>query len=144
MGRIDDGFSTQIDFADNPSVSFWEKEVTPPGIEGGGANETTTMRNTLWRTKSPKKLVSLTDCSFTAAYDPVVYEDIIAMINANQLITITFPDDSTLEFWGWLDSFTPNANVEGEQPTAACTIVPSNQTDSAVPTETAPDYTAPA
>lgn len=143
MGRIDDGFSTQIDFADNPSVSFWEKEVTPPGIEGGGANETTTMRNSTWRTKSPKKLVSLTDCSFTAAYDPVVYEDIIDMINANQLITITFPDDSTLEFWGWLDSFTPNANVEGEQPTAACTIVPSNQTDSATPTEIAPDYTAP-
>ena len=141
MARIDDGFSTTIGFANYPSVSFWEKEVTPPGMEGGGANEITTMRNTTWRTKAPKKLVSLTDCAFTAAYDPVVYDDVVDMINENQLITITFPDGATLAFWGWLDTFTPNANTEGEQPTAQCNIVPSNQNASG--TETEPVYTAP-
>jgi hypothetical protein len=141
MARIDDGFSTTITFANYPSVSFYEKEVTPPGMEGGGANEITTMLNTTWRTKAPKKLVSLTDCNFVAAYDPVVYSDVVSMVNENQLITITFPDTSTVAFWGWLDQFTPNANTEGEQPTAQCTIIPSNQNASG--TETAPVYTAP-
>ena len=42
--------------------------------------------------------------------------------------------------YGWLDSFIPNAAVEGEQPTAQCTIIPSNQNASG--TETAPVYTA--
>lgn len=140
MSRIDDGFATLIAFADNPTVLFWEKEVTPPGVEGGGANDTTTMRNTAWRTRAPKQLKTLSECSFTAAYDPAVYDDIISMLNNNQLITITFPDDSTLAFWGWLDKFTPGRIVEGEQPTAEITIVPSNQNDSG--TEVAPDYTA--
>jgi len=140
MGRMNDGFSTTIGFADYPAVSFWEKEVTPPGIQGGGENDTSTMRNTVWRTKAPKQLKTLSECSFTAAYDPVVYDDIVAMIQTNQLITVTFPSGATVAFWGWLDDFTPGANTEGEQPTADCTIIPSNQNASDV--ETAPVYTA--
>jgi len=53
MARIDDGFQTLVSFANYPDVLLWEKEVTPPGVDGGGANETTTMRNTAWRTRSP-------------------------------------------------------------------------------------------
>jgi len=140
MSRIDDGHSTTISFAEDSSVQMWEKEVTPPGIEGGGANDTTTMHNSVWRTKSPKKLKSLTDASFTAAYDPAVYDEIVAMLNVNQLITVTFADSSTLAFWGWIDVFKPNAAVEGEQPTAEVTIIPSNQNGSGV--ETAPVYSA--
>ena len=60
----------------------------------------------------------------------------MAMVNSNQLITITFPGAETLAFWGWIDEFTPNAHVEGEQPTAELTIQPSNQNSSGV--ETAP------
>lgn len=139
MARIDDGFATLIEFADDSDVQMWEKEVTPPGVDGGGENDTTTMRNTAWRTKWPKELITLSESSFTAAYDPAVYEEIIAMVNSNQQITLTFPDDSTLVFWGWLNTFVPNANVEGEQPTAEITIIPSNQNASKV--ETAPVYT---
>jgi len=141
MGRLDDGHSTTIEFGTNDSVLFWEKEVTPPGVEGGGANDTTTMLNETYRTKSPKKLISLTDMSLVVAYDPAVYDDIISMINVNQLVTVTFPADDTLAFYGWLDTFTPNAVVEGEQPTANITIIPSNQ-ESASGTETAPVYSA--
>lgn len=141
MARIDDGFSTTIGFANYPSVSFYEKEVTPPGLDAGGANDTTTMLNTTYRTRSPKQLVTMAACNFVAAYDPEVYDSVVAMLGENQLITITFPDTSTLAFWGWLDKFTPNALVEGEQPTAQCTIEPSNQNGSG--TETAPVYTAP-
>ena len=111
MSRIDDGHPTLISFANYPSVSFWEKEVTPPGMQGGGENDTTTMHNSTWRTRNPKTLKTMSNCSFTAAYDPVVYNNVVAMINENQGITITFPDSSTLTFWGWLDEFTPNRVV---------------------------------
>jgi hypothetical protein len=141
MARIDDGHPTTIEFASAPTLKLYEKEVTPPGVEGGGANDTTTMLNSAWRTKSPKKLKSLSEASFTAAYDPAVYDDIVTLLNDNQLITITFPDGATLAFYGWLDVFAPNRIVEGEQPTAEATIIPSNQTDAGV--ETAPVYTAP-
>jgi len=138
--RIDDGFSTKITFSAGPSggVLFYEKDVTPPGVSGGGENDTTTMRNTAWRTKSPKKLKTLTPCRATVSYDPAVYDDIVAMLNDNQLITVQFADGSTLAFWGWLDEFTPAPAKEGEQPTADITIIPSNQDDSGV--ETAPVY----
>jgi hypothetical protein len=136
--RIDDGFATTISFSSNPNVKLWEKQVTPPGVQGGGANDTTTMRNTAWRTRSPKKLKTLSDSSFTAAYDPAVYSQIVAMLNTNQQITVTFPSGKTLVFWGWLDEFTPNRVVEGAQPEAECKIIPSNQNTSGV--ETAPTY----
>lgn len=140
MSRIDDGHPTTISFSADSSVSIWEKEVTPPGMEGGGANDTTTMHNSTWRTKSPKKLVTLSECSFTAAYDPATFDEMLAMLNVNQQITVTFPDSSNLTFWGWLDEFKPGAIKEGEQPTADVTIIPSNQNSSGV--ETAPVYAA--
>ena len=139
MARIDDGHATLITFAADSDVQLWEKEVTPPGVSGGGANDTTTMNNTAWRTFAPKKLKTLTEMSFVAAYDPKVYDEIVLMCNDNQLITITFADGSKLAFWGWINEFTPNRIVEGEQPTAEVTIIPSNQNDSGV--EVAPDYT---
>lgn len=138
MARMDDGFATLVTFEDDSSVQLWEKEVTPPGISGGGPNDTTTMKNTAWRTMAPKNLKTLTPCSFVAAYDPAVYDEIKTMLNTNQLITITFPDSSNVQFYGWIDEFTPNASVEGAQPTANVTIQPSNQNDSGV--ETAPVY----
>ena len=139
MARMDDGYQTLITFADNPSVKMYEKGVQPPGMEGGGANDTTTMRNTTWRTRSPKKLKTLTDSELTVAYDAAVYPEIVAMLNENQQITITFEDASTLVFWGWIDEFSPDESVEGEQPEASVTIIPSNQNDSGV--ETAPVHT---
>ena len=144
MTRIDDGHPTLISFAGEGSglvgVQMWEKEVTPPGIEGGGANDTTTMRNATWRTKAPKQLISLTDAGITIAYDPSLYDEMVAMVNVNQEIVVTFPDSSSLTFWGWIDTFTPNAIVEGEQPTADVTVIPSNQNAAGV--ETAPSYSA--
>lgn len=140
MAVINDGFQTLISFSANPTIKFYEKEVTPPSLTGGGANDTTTMRNTTYRTKAPKKLKSLGEVSATCAYDPNVYPQIVAMANVNQLITITFPDNSTLAFWGWLDEFVPGSSKEGEQPTASVKVICSNQNASLV--ETAPVFTA--
>lgn len=140
MAILQDGFKTIITLAQG-TLDFEEVDVTPPGIQGGGANESTNMRNTAWRTKNPKKLKTLTDASLNVHYDPELLSTIVAQINVNQKITVTFPDDSKLEFWGWLDQFTPQALAEGAKPTASITIIPSNQTDAGA--EFAPTYVAP-
>jgi hypothetical protein len=140
MARIDDGFPTLMTFSEESAVKFYMKEVTPPGIDGGGANDTSTMHNTSWRTRAPKSLKSLTGSSIIAAYDAGVYDQIVSMCNVNQQITITFPDSSTLVFWGWLDKVTFRGMVEGAQPEVEVTIEPSNQNGSGV--ETAPVYSA--
>jgi hypothetical protein len=131
--RLDDGYSTKIQFtvgAGASGTTIWEKTVTPPGVSAGGEIDITTMHNVTWRTRNPKALKTLSNASFTAAYDPIFYDDLLAMIGVNQLITIEFPDGDSLDFWGWLDEFTPGANSEGEQPTADCTIIPSNKDNS--------------
>lgn len=141
MPLLKDGFSTTITFSEAPAVKMEEKSVTPPGVDGGGENDTSTMRNTAWRTRQPRSLKTATEMSFEAAYDPAVYEDIISMVNVNQQITVNWPDGSSLTFWGWLNTFEPGELVEGEQPTATVTIIPSNQDNSGA--EQPPVYTAP-
>lgn len=140
MAKIDDGHGTKYTFSENPTVKFWEKSVTPPGLSGGGANDTTTLRNETFRTKAPRKLLDVSDSSCTVAYDPEVFSDILDMLLVNQEITVTFPDGATLKFWGWVDTFTPGACEEGSQPTADITVIVSNQNASGE--ETPYTYTA--
>jgi hypothetical protein len=123
--RLDDGFATFITLENIPTVKLYEKEVTPPGLTNGGAIDTTTMRNTAWRTAAPKQLKSLTPVNATVAYATEAIGVIMPQLGVNQPITVTFPDGSTIEFWGWLDEFTPGAHTEGEQPTASVVFVPS-------------------
>ena len=143
MAWLNDGFPTTVTFSNAPSgvtLYFQEKSITPPGIDMGGENDTTTMRNTAWRTKQPKKLKSLTEGTMECKYDPAVYNQILSMIGVNTVIVITFPDYSTVRFRGWLDKFMPGTIVEGEMATATVTIIPANQT--AAGTEVAPVYQA--
>lgn len=135
MGRLDDGFATLITFALKPSVKFYEKTVTPPGRDGGGGNPTFTMRSTKWRTQSPKKLKTMTPMTGKVAYDTVCEGDVDDMINQNQLITVTYPDGSSDDFYGWLDKFIPDEIVEGAQPTATITVEPSMQDADGVETD---------
>lgn len=139
MSKLDDGYQTLISFAADADVKFYEKSVTPPGIDGGGEVDTTTMLNATYRTKNPKALISMTPASMTVAYDTAAYTEVVALVNVNNLITVTFPDGATLAFWGWLNTFVPGDHVEGEQPTAEVEIIPSNQNDSGA--ETAPVLT---
>lgn len=142
MPVLEDGFSTIYTFALAPVVKFAEKTVTPPGFDGGGPNDVTTMRNEEWRTMAPKKLKTLTEAGASCAYDPAFIEDVNDMINVNQLITVTFPDGSSWDFWGYLDKFTPGEHQEGEQPEADVVIQPTNRDASG--NEVAPVYHAPA
>lgn len=138
--RLDDGFSTIITLENLPTVKLYEKEVTPPGFTAGGAIETTTMRNTAYRTSAPRKLKSLSPVSATVAYATEALEQIWAQIGVNQLVTVTFPDTSTIAFYGWIEEFTPSTHTEGEQPTANLVIQPGMRNPAGE--EVAPVYTA--
>jgi hypothetical protein len=100
------------------------------------------MDNTAWRTAAVKQLKSLTDLGLTVAYDPAIYAvaDLGAAIGVHQEFTITFPDDSTLKFWGAMRSFDPGDVSEGEQPEADVVIVPTLRNGSGA--ETAPVWAA--
>ncbi len=135
-----DGYQTTIGFSAAASGIVMntiakEKGVTPPAIEGGGKIDLTTMRNSNVRTFYPKQLYTLGDASVVVAYDPTAYDEIQSMIGVNQTITITFPDSTTLAYWGSIDNFAPNESVEGEQPTAVLTIIATNLDDSDEETE---------
>jgi hypothetical protein len=143
MSYLTDGFQTQITFyalGTGVSLLAKEKEVQPPGISAGGANDTTTMRNTTWRTMQPKNLKTLTQMSLVFAYDPAIYDQVNSIIGVNGLCRVDFSDGSALEFYGWLDDFTPNPCVEGEQPTANGTVICGNEDASG--NEVGPDYQA--
>jgi len=139
--KLDDGFSTKIAFALNLTVSFWEKTVKIPGIDGGDAIETTTMHNVTWRTMSPRQLKTLTQATGKAAFDPNIYNDILSLINREGSITIRFPDGSTLDFFGYLKSVEFDDLEEGKQPELSYVIVPTNQ-DPTTGAEAAPVLTS--
>lgn len=141
MAYLTDGHPTRIVFfalGTGVSILLKTTSVTPPGLDGGGPNDTTTMENITWRTKQPKHLIEMTDGTIEFQYDPGVYEQILTILNVNGKVRWEFSDGSHLEHWGWLNNFTPGACVEGAMPTATGTIHASNQDDSG--NEAAPDY----
>ncbi len=140
-----DGYQTLIGFSESSSgvvmsTLMEEMTTTPPGIDGGGTIDTTSMRNVDWRTFAEKSLKTLMESSVAVKYDPAIYDEIIATVNVNQAITITFPDGSTLVYWGIINTFQPNGNTEGELPLADLNIQPTNR--NAAGAEIAPVYAA--
>lgn len=124
--KLKDGHSTKIAFEADPDVSFWERTVKPPGIDGGDAVEQTTMHSVDWRQMAPRQLKTLTDATASVQYDPNVFNNIYDLVNIETSITVHFPDGSTLDFFGYLKSFEPDELAEGEPPTATITIVCTN------------------
>lgn len=126
-----DGYQTLISFSlSNSGVLMSdlmeEMTTTPPGVDGGGPIDQTSMRNELYRTMAPKSLKTLLESTVSVKYDPAIYDEILATVNQNQAITITFPDASTIVFWGWINTFVPNGNSEGNLPLADMSVEPSN------------------
>lgn len=134
-----DGQSTTISLG---SATLQEVSVSPPSITSGGEIDVTTMSNSAWRTKAPKKLHELGEVSFSALYDPAQIGTHLTGVGVNKEVTITFADTTTLVFWGWVDSFSPSEISEGEAPTADVTIIISNQNGAGTTggAETAPVY----
>jgi hypothetical protein len=140
MSYLTDGFPTLIRFSRNPAVLLKEREVQPPDLDGGGEIDTTTMRNNTWRSKYPKSLITAGDCTLQVNYDPKLYSDILAMINKNQSIMVRFSDGSGIQFYGWIDKFTPASLKEGDFPMAEVKIHCSNMDAAGV--EVGPIYIA--
>ncbi|KKN23034.1 hypothetical protein LCGC14_0909050 [marine sediment metagenome] len=139
--KLRDGFASNIAFESNANVSFWEKTVQPPGVDGGDAIDTTTMFNAAYRTSAARSLASLTDAAVTAAYDPLVVSEILSLVNDDTgSITIHWPEGSTLAFWGFLKSIEFAELVEGTQPECSVVIVATNW-DPAANQEEGPVYT---
>lgn len=120
--KLRDGKTTLITFTRFPAVKFWEKAVTPGGVDGGDFIEQTTMWNDDKETFWPQQLSKDSDITATVAYDPAVQDQFEEMINQNDQITITHPDGSTTAKWGALKKYELGENKKGEQPTATITI----------------------
>lgn len=124
--RLDEGYQALITVGTLPGIDLWEKDVGVPGIDGGDPIDTTTQHNSIYNTKSPRVLKELTPFTVVCAYDPCVFTDILGLVNGNDSITITFPDTTTLAFWGYIRSAEFAPMVIGEQPEVTITIVPTN------------------
>ncbi len=124
--HLEDGYQTLVTFSANTTISFWEKTVTPPGMDGGDAIEQSTMHNVRWRTFAARSLITLTEGKVKAAYDPNLYNQLLTNLNQPGTFTITFPDGSTLAFFGYLRMAQQAELVEGTQPEIDITIQPTN------------------
>jgi hypothetical protein len=123
-----DGFRTIFGFSALPGVFLREREVQTPELDGGGPIDTTTMLNVNWRTNAAKSLKTLGELTAQCQYDPFVYSQIITtLLNANNLITMVFPDAATMTFWGFLNKFTPAPKKEGDFPLAEIKVVPTHR-----------------
>lgn len=136
-----EGFSTLIAFAEDPDINFWERDVQPGGTDNGDEINITTMHNSDWRTKAPRKLNEITEGQSTVGYATSVLPQLRALVGVNGWYTIHYPDGSTEDLLGYIKSFEPDSLQEGEYPTATMTFVTTNDDDG---TETGPTYTAPA
>ena len=123
---LQDGYQTLIGLTLAPTIRFWEKTVTPPGVDGGDSIDRTTMHNIDWKTKGARSLKDMTDITCTANYDPAVHTDIEAAINREDTITIVFADGTTIAMFGYLQKFESNDVQEGETPECTITFVITN------------------
>lgn len=131
---LKNGFSSKITFAARPDIEFWEKAVTPMGFDGGESVDDSTMFNNHYQIQTPRGLATATPTRALVAYDPMLFaneiqaadHEIEGLINEFDTITILFPNNDTLSFYGFLAEFTPNEILDGTQPTAMITIIVTN------------------
>lgn len=142
---IPDGYSAVITHDDYPDIKLFIKQPTPIGFEGGGANPQSTMHSVKYRTQRPKKLITVTGASMTCGYDAAILDDLVVTgggaLLKNGFMHIIYADQSKHNFWGWFESFKPNALQEGAMPEATVQVEVSNLNATGV--ETGPTYTAP-
>ena len=118
-----DGFVSKIAFSLDPNITFWEKSVKLPGLDGGAPINRSTMFNSTFVTKHPGGLVEVTDGSAKVAYCLQSYTDILAIINVQGIVTVIVCDGSQQSAFGYLQKFDPAELVPGTHPEATITIV---------------------
>lgn len=127
---LKDGFRSLFTINDVPAIEFYEKELAPPGVDGGDPIPITTMHNVTWRTMVPRALKTLTPFTITAGYDPIVFSvsagKLTSLINVPTTGTFRWADGSTLAFYCFVQKFDPQQVKEGEMPEIQITICPTN------------------
>jgi hypothetical protein len=123
---MENGYRSLVTVGADPDCSYWEIGITPIGIDGGDAIDTTTMHNDDVRTKAPRTLHDYTDGEIRVGYDPNLLALLQALVNEETTITIRFYDGTTWAFYGYVRVFDPDEMVEGELPEATITITPTN------------------
>lgn len=122
-----DGFSARIAFDRDPDASLWVKTLKLPGIDGGDAIDATTMHNVLYRIMRERSLITITDITGTATFDPNFWNNAVSnLINQNGAITVHIPDGSTLDVWGFLRTADIQEFAEGTLPILNFAITVSN------------------
>lgn len=122
---LKDGHRTTFTMQNYPGLNLKEKEVKGVGYDGNEEIDTTTMFNNLVRTYAPRKLIKGTAAQVKASYDTDVLPTLLGQINTEQSFTETYPNGSTLCWYGFLKSAEREAHKEGEQPTFNLTVVPT-------------------
>lgn len=123
---LEEGYQALITLTANTSIDLWEKQVTPPAASVSPKISTTTQRNSRYKTAAAPSLIEIGDSQFTCGYDPGVYTAIIALLGVPTTITVTFPDGSTLAFYGFLQAFTPGGLMESGMVEATVVICCTN------------------
>lgn len=121
-----DGYQALITFSVNPDVGLWvtlEGGLKPGGLDTEGEIKIGTMHARRYRIKAAKKLLTHMPTTFTAFYAPSVLPELEALLGFQTTITITFPDETTWAFFGYLNKFDPSDMKEGVAPTATCEII---------------------
>lgn len=124
--KLRNGYQALLAFAEDTNAEYYEIAVGIPGFSMGDAVENTTQQNLVYRTMGPRLLITLTEFQVTAGYDPTVYTSLINLAGIEQVITIAFPDGSTLAFFGYLREVAFDQMVDGTMPQITMTITPTN------------------
>ena len=120
-----DGFVSKITFANDTNITFWEKSVKLPGLDGGEAIKRSTMINSVYHTKHPGGLVDVLATTAKVAYCLQSYTDIIAIINDETTVTVTVCDGSQISFFGYLQKFEADDLAPNTHPEATITVMPT-------------------
>lgn len=139
--RLRDGYQALVAMSVAPDLSFYEEAVGMPGVEGGEPINTTTQWNTLYRTMAARALQTLTPFTVTGAFHSDILIDLADVVNVEGSISVHFPDNGAITFYGYLQNFQGPQMVEGTMPVGTVTFVPTN-TDPVTGTEQGPIYTA--
>jgi hypothetical protein len=123
--KLEDGYRSLIAFAANLSFFFYDLELTPPGMTVGEAIDTTTMWNTMV-TKSLANLIEGMDATFVGGYDPAIYTQMQGMLGVEQVVTQSWPDGSTLAFYGGIREATFDRLVRKTMPRMTVVVTPTN------------------
>lgn len=127
---LHEGYQSLIAFGLDDGLNLWEIDVGLPGIDLGDMIDITTQHNTRYRTKAFQSLADITEFTFTAAYDPVIWDELLTtavaggngVLGLNSDVTRIFPDGSTIDFWGGIRMWAPEDHVIGTFPTATVTV----------------------